>query len=145
MSPSDELSHPVALGAHHSPAKLTTLMALCILCQEEKLIDNENSFVVTCFLHKSKLLLNTREGNELLPELNNCTRINVRSCGHVIHSQCWGKYYASVKDREGLPILQLHRRRTCIDVSQSEYLCPLCNSLCNTVLPLLPRVAESPW
>ena len=136
----EDLSHPVAVGSRHSAVDNSCMSVLCILCQEEQTIDGENFFVVTSFVHKSNIIDKTSEKNrdQIIPELSKSNMVNVSSCGHIVHIQCWEKYYTSVKERESLPYFQ-RRPRSCIDISQTEYLCPLCNSLCNSVLPLLPR------
>lgn len=137
---------PVSIGVNCTPMEAGVMTVQCILCQEEENIENDKPmFVMTCFQHKSSALAShtEKERDEVLPELNSTTRINISSCGHIIHSECWEKYYAAVKQRELPSIYQ--RRKSCIDVDQLEYLCPLCNSLCNTVLPLLPRISEEKW
>lgn len=138
------LMNPVAIGVKHSKVEALTSTAQCIFChQKEEELDTEHSFVVTCFVHNSMFLTakTMKPRTEILPELNHATRLSVSSCGHILHSHCWEKYYNLVKEKEGISFLQ-HRRRSCIDTSLSEYLCPLCNALCNTVLPLLPKAEE---
>lgn len=139
--------NPVAIGVKHSKVEALTSTAQCIFChQKEEELDTEHSFVVTCFVHNSMFLTakTMKPRTEILPELNYATRLSVSSCGHILHSHCWEKYYNLVKEKEGISFLQ-HRRRSCIDTSLSEYLCPLCNALCNTVLPLLPKAEEEEW
>lgn len=141
-------NHLTVIGPGTSSPEANDIIVVCMLCQEEESIEvHTNPFVVTCFLQKSNLLMNrqslTENGdNKVEPVLNNISSLNISSCGHVIHHKCWDKYYSSVKEREIGDFFH-RRQRTCIDVKAHEYLCPLCNSLCNTVLPLLPRLQDT--
>jgi hypothetical protein len=59
-------------------------------------------------------------------------------CGHAIHLECWGNYYTSVH--------QQHLSRNyfegqmAIDVTKREFLCPLCKSISNILVPYTPVV-----
>lgn len=93
----------------------------------------------------------------------------VQSCGHAMHSKCYQKFFDSliVKERErtrqnGYYFLSLsnnakkkpNTRHTTsflfnsspfrailnYDIQLHEYLCPICERLCNNVLPLMPPV-----
>ncbi|XP_071444389.1 E3 ubiquitin-protein ligase UBR2 isoform X2 [Hetaerina americana] len=59
------------------------------------------------------------------------------TCGHVMHADCWQKYYDSVLQRENRRPHRL-RQPASFDVENKEFLCPLCECLSNTVLPLVP-------
>ncbi|CAG9128754.1 unnamed protein product [Plutella xylostella] len=65
---------------------------------------------------------------------------HVSSCGHALHAACWTKYLATVHDKENRRPYRL-RQPAAFDVGKREYLCPLCERLCNTALPLLPPPA----
>ena len=142
-------NHLVVIGPDTSSPEHNDIIVVCMLCQEEESIEiHTNPFVVTCFLQKSSLLMTcqslTENGDNIVePVLNTMSSLNISSCGHVIHHKCWDKYYISVKEREIGDHFFHRRQRTCIDVIAHEYLCPLCNSLCNTVLPLLPRLQDA--
>lgn len=137
---------PVVIGANctSSVSSNTPKIMRCILCQEEQNIENDNYddvFVMTCFQQKSTVYSkHSDKRDSIVPELNGLTMTHISSCGHILHSECWNKFYVTVKEKYRPTLLQ--RQRSCIDVSLTEYLCPLCNSLCNTVLPLLPRFQE---
>lgn len=150
-------SFPIAISSKHTSFESSCMNALCILCQEEQSIDCfDNCFVVTSFISRSSVLTGntykTRTSDQhehqrrerLTPEMSRPNMVNISSCGHIVHIQCWWKYFASVKERESLPYFQ-RLSRSCVDVALTEYLCPLCNSLCNTVLPLLPRTQTYQW
>lgn len=135
---------PVALGPNCTTVDTTIAIepVQCILCQEEQSVDNDESmFLMTCFQQKSSVYtsgsIDDVEDVTVKPELDGMNMTHVSSCGHIIHSECWMKYYTSLKER----YRPFHRQQS-VDVRLSEYWCPLCNSLCNTVLPLLPRFQE---
>lgn len=137
----EDSSYPVAIGNKKSSVEDEALSILCILCQDKEPIGGENFFVATSFINRSRLAETcSEEGNaQFMPELTKPNMLNVSSCGHVVHIQCWEKYYSSVSESDTL--LFQRRLKSNIDSSQDEYLCPLCKSLCNSVLPLLPRVS----
>nr|XP_009914047.1 PREDICTED: E3 ubiquitin-protein ligase UBR1-like isoform X2 [Haliaeetus albicilla] len=60
------------------------------------------------------------------------------SCGHVMHAACWQKYFEAMQlnFRQRLHVEQI------FDLENGEYLCPLCKSLCNTVIPIVPLQAQ---
>uniref|UniRef100_A0A2K6EIX3 E3 ubiquitin-protein ligase n=1 Tax=Propithecus coquereli TaxID=379532 RepID=A0A2K6EIX3_PROCO len=55
------------------------------------------------------------------------------SCGHVMHAVCWQKYFEAVQLSS-----QQRIHVDLFDLESGEYLCPLCKSLCNTVIPIIP-------
>jgi E3 ubiquitin-protein ligase UBR2 len=60
--------------------------------------------------------------------------INTSSCGHVMHEACWKKHvetYRSPENRRNI-------RMMAFNVKRKEYLCPLCDTIGNTVLPIFP-------
>uniref|UniRef100_A0A3B4BEV3 E3 ubiquitin-protein ligase n=1 Tax=Periophthalmus magnuspinnatus TaxID=409849 RepID=A0A3B4BEV3_9GOBI len=68
--------------------------------------------------------------------------IHTASCGHVMHATCWQRYFEAVQQKEQRRQQRL-RGHTSFDVENGEFLCPLCECLSNTVIPLLPP-ATSP-
>lgn len=62
------------------------------------------------------------------------------TCGHVMHSECWRKYFDNVLVREHRRPYRL-RHPASFDVDKQEFLCPLCECLSNTVLPLVPALS----
>lgn len=143
----DKVVFPVVLGSGCTATdnSIATSPVQCILCQEEQPVDNEQgTFLMTCFQQKSSVYsiseidaTNARTVGTITPELKDVNMTHVSSCGHILHSECWVKYYTTLKER----YRPFHRQQS-IDVRLYEYWCPLCNSLCNTVIPLLPRVEE---
>lgn len=59
------------------------------------------------------------------------------SCGHVMHAACWQKYFDDVSESERRRYRARHP--TSFDVEKQEFLCPLCRSLSNSVVPLIPQ------
>lgn len=145
----DSAAFPVVLGSNCTAIdnSIANSRVQCILCQEEEPVDNEkDTFLMTCFQQKSSVYsttainhdaLNARTVEAVTPELKGVNMTHVSSCGHILHSECWVKYFTTLKER----YRPFHRQQS-IDVRLYEYWCPLCNSLCNTVIPLLPRVEE---
>jgi len=120
---------------------------ICILCQEKQDISvNGRTVVMAAFIQRSKVislargksLANVPEYNPLFPPRDVFTGVFTGTCGHVMHSECWQKYFDAVKDREGRHSLRLRFHH--IDAHKDEYLCPLCSSFCNTIVPVLPPV-----
>lgn len=64
------------------------------------------------------------------------TRLMVTTCGHVCHQDCWDSFYASVLQE--LFSEERFDGRHAIDVNRREFLCPLCKSLSNILIPHIP-------
>uniref|UniRef100_A0A3Q3QD62 E3 ubiquitin-protein ligase n=1 Tax=Monopterus albus TaxID=43700 RepID=A0A3Q3QD62_MONAL len=137
----------VAIGPHRgsTPAKREVLT--CILCQEEQeVLAQAPAMVMTACVQRSTVLTQCRgklptnrapgTGTSyplfMPPELTVGTHTG--SCGHVMHATCWQKYFEAVQN---MTRNRLHAELI-IDLENGEYLCPLCKSLCNTVVPLIP-------
>ena len=64
--------------------------------------------------------------------------IHTSSCGHVMHASCWKTYFEDIQNSE--------RNRSRLRNPQNfnalkqEFLCPLCRSLSNSVIPLIPAL-----
>ena len=138
----------VAVGRCRTVSKQKLENVICILCQEKQDVTvTGNGIVMAAFLQRSKVLSlargkslkNVSDYNPLFPPRDIFTGVFTSACGHVMHSECWQKYFDAVKDKEGRQPLRLRFHH--IDVHINEYLCPLCSSLCNTVVPVLPPVA----
>ncbi|KAM8834217.1 E3 ubiquitin-protein ligase UBR1 isoform 1-T1 [Synchiropus picturatus] len=134
----------VAVGPNRgsTPAKREVLT--CILCQEEQEVTTQApAMVLTACVQRStvltqcrgKILTNNTEAESsyplfMSPEL--AVGTHTGSCGHVMHATCWQKYFEAVQNTTRN---RLHEM--IIDLENCEYLCPLCKSLCNTVVPLI--------
>ncbi|CCI47549.1 unnamed protein product [Albugo candida] len=60
--------------------------------------------------------------------------VHVRLCGHAVHHKCWESYHASQFQRV---ITGAHHRHAlnAVDVTKKEFLCPLCKSISNILIP----------
>jgi hypothetical protein len=64
--------------------------------------------------------------------------IATTSCGHVMHAKCWQKYVETIRLAEN----RRHTRYQGFSVKRNEYLCPLCETIGNSVLPIFPNLNE---
>ncbi|XP_041668600.1 E3 ubiquitin-protein ligase UBR1 isoform X2 [Cheilinus undulatus] len=135
----------VAIGPCRGPTPDEKEVLTCILCQEEQEVSAQApAMVLTACVQRSTVLTQCR-GKKLTcigdgtayplfmpPEL--AVGTHTGSCGHVMHATCWQKYFEAVQSTTRN---RLHAELI-IDLENGEYLCPLCKSLCNTVVPLIP-------
>ncbi|XP_049878281.1 E3 ubiquitin-protein ligase UBR1 isoform X3 [Pectinophora gossypiella] len=122
----------------------------CIMCQEEARVEIKSEpLVLVAFAQHSTVLNRARQGGlgrvpadwlEAWLPAGVGAQPHVSSCGHALHARCWRKYVDSVLDKENRRPYRL-RQPAAFDVEKKEYLCPLCERLCNTALPLLPSPA----
>ncbi|XP_040839307.1 E3 ubiquitin-protein ligase UBR2 isoform X2 [Ochotona curzoniae] len=135
----------IALGPAKTQVSEQRQFVTCILCQEEQEVKVENkAMVLAAFVQRSTVLSKNRskviedpEKHDPLfmhPDLSCGTHTG--SCGHVMHAHCWQRYFDSVQAKEQRRQQRL-RLHTSYDVENGEFLCPLCECLSNTVIPLL--------
>ncbi|XP_041969901.1 E3 ubiquitin-protein ligase UBR1 isoform X2 [Aricia agestis] len=120
---------------------------VCIMCQEEGRIDATAEPMVLVAFAQNSSVLSRRGCDEGAGSGDDEARAwapaglgaqpHVSCCGHAMHARCWRKYIESVVDKEKLRPYRIRQPAT-FDVEKGEYLCPLCERLCNTALPLLP-------
>uniref|UniRef100_A0A3Q4A9R5 E3 ubiquitin-protein ligase n=1 Tax=Mola mola TaxID=94237 RepID=A0A3Q4A9R5_MOLML len=134
----------VAIGPHRGSTPAEREMLTCILCQEEQeVLALAQAMVLTACVQRSTVLTQCRgkiptnrpDASYPLfmpPEL--AVGTHTGSCGHVMHATCWQKYFEAVQNTTRN---RLHAELI-IDLENGEYLCPLCKSLCNTVVPVIP-------
>ncbi|XP_042244355.1 E3 ubiquitin-protein ligase UBR1 [Thunnus thynnus] len=137
----------VAIGPHRGSTPAEREVLTCILCQEEQEVAVQApAMVLTACVQRSTVLTQCRgkiptnraDGTGtsyplfMPPEL--AVGAHTGSCGHVMHATCWQKYFEAVQNTTRN---RLHAELI-IDLENGEYLCPLCKSLCNTVVPLIP-------
>ncbi|KAM8859992.1 E3 ubiquitin-protein ligase UBR2 isoform 2-T2 [Spinachia spinachia] len=126
-------------------------LVTCILCQEEQEVRGQGrAMVLAAFIQRSTVLSKNRRRN--LPDLEPheavfmhpdlSLGIHTASCGHIMHATCWQRYFEAVQLKEQRRQQRL-RGHTSYDVENGEFLCPLCECLSNTVIPLLPHT-QSP-
>ena len=140
----EDSSYPVCLGSNRSQATPTETSYTCILCQEEEELKADcNTLVMASYVQKSTVLSRNREeappadGSFPLVSSSLASAPHTSSCGHVMHATCWQKYFQDISESERRRYRTRHP--TSFDVEKSEFLCPLCRSLSNTVIPLIPQ------
>lgn len=120
---------------------------VCILCQEDARVEiKTDPLVLVAYVQPSSVLNRLRVGGcGRIPESWKASWLpagvglqpHVSSCGHALHAACWKNYIDNVQDKENRRPYR-GRQPAAFDVEKKEYLCPLCERLCNTALPLLP-------
>ncbi|XP_068183041.1 E3 ubiquitin-protein ligase UBR2 isoform X1 [Antennarius striatus] len=125
------------------PRQLVT----CILCQEEQEVRGHGrAMVLAAFVQRSTVLSKNRRRSLPDPERHDpvfmhpdlSMGVHTASCGHIMHATCWQRYFEAVQLKEQRRQQRL-RGHTSYDVENGEFLCPLCECLSNTVIPLLPQ------
>lgn len=125
---------------------ICTPLHTCILCQEDQTKDDSTMVFATYVINTTVLsqvhpidpdLSNKFVSNGMLPRNLLCGPV-VTSCGHVMHAKC----YQTMFDN----LVKQHREealtRANYNVNHHEYLCPICQRLSNTVLPLSPPISS---
>lgn len=133
----------VAIGNNRTPSvTLPRGKFICILCQENP-SSAERPLVYSAYVQRSTLLSNDHsqaldEGDEADPLVSYRDQrvgTHVGSCGHVMHGDCWQRFFESILATDRLSIR--FRIRNTFDLTKREFLCPLCSGLGNTVLPIV--------
>ncbi|XP_061751133.1 E3 ubiquitin-protein ligase UBR1 isoform X2 [Nerophis ophidion] len=135
----------IAVGPQRGSTPAEREVLTCILCQEEQeVMAQAPAMVLTACVQRSTVLTQCRGKipissadatsypSFMPPEL--AVGTHTGSCGHVMHATCWQKYFEAVQNTTRN---RLHAELI-IDLENGEYMCPLCKSLCNTVVPLIP-------
>uniref|UniRef100_A0A671L712 E3 ubiquitin-protein ligase n=1 Tax=Sinocyclocheilus anshuiensis TaxID=1608454 RepID=A0A671L712_9TELE len=144
-STSSTLEHRYTCGSERRQ------VVTCILCQEEQEIRTDGkAMVLAAFVQRSTVMSKNRKRPPhnpdkydplfMHPDLSFGTHTG--SCGHIMHSHCWQRYFEAVQAKEQRRQQRL-RVHTSYDVENGEFLCPLCECLSNTVIPLLPLTKTS--
>lgn len=141
----------VALGPNQTSSSIFDNKYTCILCQEEQLVTHDSqAMVLATFVQKSSILCQVRSSSEngndnfsdpyYIPA-NFGPSPHISTCGHVMHVACWQRHFDMILAKENRRPYRL-RHSLSFDVHKNEYLCPLCEGLCNTVMPLLPPISS---
>ncbi|XP_069676845.1 E3 ubiquitin-protein ligase UBR2 isoform X3 [Periplaneta americana] len=142
---------PVALGINQTTKVTLERSYTCILCQEDQNVSVDGpALVLAGFVQQSTVLCQRRKtenldmeesGDDIPDPLFLPAALgpapHTGTCGHVMHSHCWQKYFDNVLAKENRRPYRL-RQPASFDVEKHEFLCPLCECLSNTVLPLVP-------
>ncbi|PIK60202.1 putative E3 ubiquitin-protein ligase UBR2-like [Apostichopus japonicus] len=141
-----------AVGPNKSPSIFIEPQTVtCILCQEEERISfSGKAMVYSTFVQRSSVLSNSREKyvptsvlDSFEPLFNGWDvfyGVHARTCGHVMHAACWQGFFETLVHRERRRVTRF-RGELNYDISKNQFLCPLCETLSNTVLPILPPLA----
>ncbi|XP_071961938.1 E3 ubiquitin-protein ligase UBR2-like isoform X2 [Antedon mediterranea] len=143
------VSYAIALGPEHTTvSEVEPSQVTCILCQEEELIKHAAPvMVLTAFIQRSSVLSRARDKkivdkdsfDPLLKSTDLYWGTHVSSCGHIMHATCWQIYTDSLVAKENKRSGRF-RRHLSYDLSRNEFLCPLCETVGNTVITLLPQI-----
>ncbi|KAM8946628.1 E3 ubiquitin-protein ligase UBR2 isoform 2-T2 [Pelodytes ibericus] len=145
-SPPTMDSKPLALGPHQSKFAEERQLLTCILCQEEQAFKvDSKAMVLAAFIQRSTVFSKNRSKAVADPEHHDplimhpdlACGTHTGSCGHIMHAHCWQRYFDAVQAKEQRRQQRL-RVHTSYDVENGEFLCPLCECLSNTVIPILP-------
>ncbi|XP_037086448.1 E3 ubiquitin-protein ligase UBR2-like [Pollicipes pollicipes] len=133
---------PVCLGPRQTARPAAAAEYTCILCQAtEQVSSTRPAMVMAAFVQLSTVLSRDRASQAPNPVLyvpSNLHRLpHTSSCGHAMHAACWQRHFENVCLRERRRALRL-RHNLSYDVQKREFLCPLCQCLSNTVVPLVP-------
>lgn len=141
---------PICLGPNQTSRMNVEKTYTCILCQEtQKLTLDGPVLVLAGFVQEATVLsLNRNEeaseifsDNPLFLNSNRGPAPHTSTCGHVMHATCWQKYFDNVMVKEHRRPYRL-RHPASFDVDKQEFLCPLCECLSNTILPLIPTLSS---
>ncbi|KAB7502596.1 E3 ubiquitin-protein ligase UBR2 [Armadillidium nasatum] len=150
----------IAVGPNQTLSSHKDNIYTCILCHQDDSAlpsssnetGNMRAMVLGALVQRSTVLsknglsighlLSPDTHDTLLLSLDLHWGAHISSCGHAMHAKCWQRYFDDVLCRERR---KPHRTRQIMsfDIEKNEYLCPLCESLCNTALPLLPTVTSN--
>uniref|UniRef100_A0A0A9XCN8 E3 ubiquitin-protein ligase n=1 Tax=Lygus hesperus TaxID=30085 RepID=A0A0A9XCN8_LYGHE len=140
------IKSPIAVGPNQTAKVTVENKLICILCQEEQVITPDGpAMVLAAFIQKSTVLCRDRHALENSNSASDTLYLNSNmgpathtgTCGHVMHGTCWKKYIDTIHNKENRRPYRL-RAPTSFDIDKNEYLCPLCECLSNTVLPVIP-------
>ncbi|CAO1638290.1 unnamed protein product [Parajaminaea phylloscopi] len=74
--------------------------------------------------------------SEGFPRKDHKSGLHATTCGHLMHVACFDTYRRSVEQRHAAQIARNHAE----DLTKNEFVCPLCKSLGNVLLPVpLPQ------
>ncbi|XP_031834567.1 ubr1 ubiquitin ligase [Nomia melanderi] len=134
---------PVAIGIGQTARMCEEKTYTCILCQENQTVTAAGpAMVLAACVQQSTVLCQYRgdspnEPDPLYLSAKLGASPHTSTCGHVMHVNCWQNYFNNVLIKENRRPFRL-RQPASFDVEKNEYLCPLCECLSNTILPLLP-------
>jgi len=143
----------VCLGPQQSPRQEAGKRYTCILCQEEGKVGSGPAMVMAAYLQKSTVLSHRpawdgsapMSAPQVSPHHLSATRDcgpHMSTCGHAMHASCYQKFYDALVIKERDRNISMITRSLNFDVNSYEFLCPICERLSNTVLPVIPSVSH---
>lgn len=144
----DSSQQPICLGPNQTFRFVEQQKYTCILCQEDSIVSVDGPpLVLSAFVQQSTVLFQHRGLDSKLafkespyflsPALGSAAHTS--TCGHVMHSSCWNNQMQSISASEARRPYRL-RQLSSYDVDKKEFLCPLCECLTNTVIPVVPSL-----
>ena len=98
----------------------------CIICS----VKDDRALMYVGFVQRSGVLLSTTDEPYQLDSRTKAS-LHVSLCSHALHFDCWQGYFSSMQ-----------RNTVAIEISRGEFLCPLCQSLSNILVPHFPTSLE---
>jgi len=146
-------SETVCLGPGMTSRTDTSKHYTCILCQEEGVVGNGPVMVMAAYIQKSTVLsykpawdgFDSNSTPAVSPHHLHVSKDcgpHVSTCGHAMHATCYQKFFDSLVVKERDRTINLMTKNMNFDVSNGEFLCPICERISNTVLPLIPSVTQ---
>ncbi|ORX64383.1 hypothetical protein DL89DRAFT_252038 [Linderina pennispora] len=86
----------------------------------------------------SKITYGAPSGLKGFPVLYHERGMVANTCGHLMHLRCFTQYYQGIEAKRQNQPTRNHPENP----HRKEYLCPLCKSLGNILLPVLPHVGD---
>lgn len=142
--------NPICLGPKQTARTNIEKTYTCILCQETQKSTVEGpALVLAGFVQQATVLCTNRTDGKVQQFSDDPLFLNsnrgpapyTSTCGHVMHAECWQKYFDNVMVKEHRRPYRL-RHPASFDIDKREFLCPLCECLSNTVLPLIPGLSS---
>lgn len=127
---------------------------VCILCLEQyemkydgtKKYDNR-LLLLSAYVQNSTVLSQNRN-SERSNYINPCfvaadhkQGLFINTCTHYMHNDCFEKYIETTAYAERRRSTRY--ARISFDISKHEFLCPLCECLCNVVIPVTPHIRRT--
>jgi len=148
-------SDPIAIGCEQRGRFIETEPFFCMLCreQEDLNVNSSTCMVLAAFAQRSTVLSKNRkrkisvsqrkknqnqESQQLTMSADLYCGTHVSTCGHVMHLDCYEQYIQNIQNRERRRPLRYGRHNS-FNVEFHEYLCPLCECLSNTIIPIIPN------
>lgn len=125
---------------------------ICILCLEKydmKLDGSkeyENRFLLLSAFVQNSTVLSQNRSSDKSSYMNACfvsadhkVGLYINTCTHYMHNDCFEKFFDTTALTEQRRSTNRYARIS-FDVTKQEFLCPLCECLCNIVIPVTPNL-----